>query len=423
MELLREPRLEDINAWTVYGGNLPQPPARPGAPEPAAPGASESPEAKPGMPNPPGRRARPLLLPLPTNPSPFSRSLHGPAPSGTSGGPRPASVRSSRSEPEVVLASHHGEPTSDSTRSLRFGVFWARGGDMRGAPPMPKNLIIVAENGKVLDFEIYDSAGKRVMPAETKPGLGKVEEVEKLRTLLYDIDQGPVEDEGQKAEIIRRVIAITGYTPSHLDVAQGRPDDCVVFPAPPKPSFHLDVARQLAALPQGWLHVGRGCRFPKNALYKARCGDTVVWVTPEGMAGLSQFTLVMLDIATVDPTSLPIAYPRVTVNITEASTNSDQCDATKYKNRADKSTSDKSTGDKITEVWDAGQCIVVPDPNCADPRDVKPIGKIFLSRPREFQHYSWTTPSIQKGQGTAPVGPGTPNAPRGLSAPGALPSP
>ena len=420
MELLREPRLEDVNGWTVGGGNLPQGPPTSGAPESAAPDASEPRDTKPGLPRIPGSSAQPLPPLPPTNASPFSRSSRVPDPSGE---PRPTSVKSGRSEPEVILASYYGEPTSDSTSFSGFKVFWALNGDRLNVDLNPTNLIIVAENGKLLNFEIYDSTGKLIK----KPGPESVEEVAKLKALLPN-EPTYVTDETKKAEIIRRVIAITGYTlptppkpSSHQDVAQGPPDDCGVTVAPPKPSFHLDVARQLAALPPGWLHVGRGWHVPRNAIYKARCGDTVVWVTSEGMAGLSQFTLVMLDIATIDPTSLPIAYPRVTVNITEAPTDSDKCDADKYKNCA-KEMSEKPTGVKITEVWDAGQCIIVPDPNCADPTDVKPMGKIFLSRPREFQHYSWTTPSIQKGQGTAPVGQGTPNVARPSSTAGPAPS-
>src|SRR5690606_38615047 len=37
-----------------------------------------------------------------------------------------------------------------------------------------------------------------------------------------------------------------------------------------------------------------------DASYVAHCGDTYVWVTPEGLNGLSQLTLVILNIATID---------------------------------------------------------------------------------------------------------------------------
>lgn len=79
--------------------------------------------------------------------------------------------------------------------------------------------------------------------------------------------------------------------------------------------YHFDVARDLAALPPtpSWLHVTSRTNIPKNASYKAASGDAVVSVTPDGMAALSALTLIVLDIATTDPASLPTPVPTAAV--------------------------------------------------------------------------------------------------------------
>jgi hypothetical protein len=58
------------------------------------------------------------------------------------------------------------------------------------------------------------------------------------------------------------------------------------------------------AMHSGWY--GMGCRreVPKEACYVGRYGKVFVWVTPEGIEDLTRITLAILDIATVQPTSL-----------------------------------------------------------------------------------------------------------------------
>ncbi len=79
-----------------------------------------------------------------------------------------------------------------------------------------------------------------------------------------------------------------------------------IYGPPPPDSEWADVLRkyqvdgELAKLQPGWLHVGCCKDVPKNACYQAHCHKTYVWVTPDGMAGLSRLTLVLLDIATID---------------------------------------------------------------------------------------------------------------------------
>lgn len=92
-----------------------------------------------------------------------------------------------------------------------------------------------------------------------------------------------------------------------------RPDQ-----AAPGPHRHFAVAEDLARLPPGWLKVGRHREIPVCAVYKAHRGDTWVWVTPEGMRGLADFTLVLQHIARVPinagavlnlpPTFTPITF-------------------------------------------------------------------------------------------------------------------
>src|SRR6185437_16008908 len=53
---------------------------------------------------------------------------------------------------------------------------------------------------------------------------------------------------------------------------------------------------QNVEIPVGWFHVGRKCDVPQCACYVGRHCDTYVWVTSEGMNGLSRFTLIVLAI-------------------------------------------------------------------------------------------------------------------------------
>jgi hypothetical protein len=48
----------------------------------------------------------------------------------------------------------------------------------------------------------------------------------------------------------------------------------------------------------GWLKIGCKGDIPEQASYTGRFGDVFVWVTPEGIDGLSNLTLAIMDIAT-----------------------------------------------------------------------------------------------------------------------------
>jgi len=51
-------------------------------------------------------------------------------------------------------------------------------------------------------------------------------------------------------------------------------------------------------LPLGWYCVGSEDDVPKDACHVGRYGDTYAWVMPEGVDGLTRFTITVLDIAT-----------------------------------------------------------------------------------------------------------------------------
>jgi hypothetical protein len=64
-----------------------------------------------------------------------------------------------------------------------------------------------------------------------------------------------------------------------------------------------------ACLPRGWFKVGKKSQMPWSGVcYTSHCGDVHVWVTADGIDGLSRFTMTILDIATLAP---PLASPVV----------------------------------------------------------------------------------------------------------------
>jgi hypothetical protein len=70
--------------------------------------------------------------------------------------------------------------------------------------------------------------------------------------------------------------------------------------APLGPTRHFDVTGRLAGLPAGWLHIGQLRDVPACAVYKARSGQTWVWIEPAGMKGFADFCLILQDIGRVD---------------------------------------------------------------------------------------------------------------------------
>lgn len=54
-------------------------------------------------------------------------------------------------------------------------------------------------------------------------------------------------------------------------------------------------------LPTGWFQIGCRKEVPKSACYVGCCGETAVWVEPEGMDGLARFTLTIMQLSTSEP--------------------------------------------------------------------------------------------------------------------------
>jgi hypothetical protein len=66
----------------------------------------------------------------------------------------------------------------------------------------------------------------------------------------------------------------------------------------------FQVYDALSRLPRGWLHCSECKDHSARVLYRGRSGSTKLWVAEDGMEGLSAFTLIIQDIATVDMKSL-----------------------------------------------------------------------------------------------------------------------
>jgi hypothetical protein len=66
--------------------------------------------------------------------------------------------------------------------------------------------------------------------------------------------------------------------------------------------FYLgETDRMDCMLPTGWFQTGCKKDVPKAACYVAHCGDTYVWVLPDGLEGLTRFTMTVIDLATGKP--------------------------------------------------------------------------------------------------------------------------
>jgi hypothetical protein len=203
--------------------------------------------------------------------------------------------------------------------------------------------------------------------------------------------------------------------------------DCDVVKLPP--GYRFGVVKQLCSIPHGWVHIGsKGC-IPKDAVYHASHGKTSVWVTREGLPHLSDFTLVVLDIATVDPKSLVIPTPTVSVTITEAAnprataiegTLSEKeraalCPQQKERWERDNGaclplsntfvTADAKDGNKITETWNVCQVMY----GCTG-------GPITLSRPKALAQRIREFPRIIMGDITVGVTKPVTGAPLGTFA-------
>jgi hypothetical protein len=127
----------------------------------------------------------------------------------------------------------------------------------------------------------------------------------------------------EKLEAVRAACQWVLYGPGHLSG-----DGLSLLSSPdqaPTPGRHFGVADRLARMPPGWLHVGALKDVPVRACYKGHCGATWVWITPDGLEGLADFTIVVQDIARVSsnsPTLFAVPLPTSAVRVV-----TDTCDA------------------------------------------------------------------------------------------------
>jgi hypothetical protein len=109
-----------------------------------------------------------------------------------------------------------------------------------------------------------------------------------------------------------------GFLDAHATDLLVRPQD-----APRGRWRHFGVAEKLALLPPNWLCIGSPKQVPKRGVcYCGQCRETCVWVMPEGMEGLTQFMLIIQNIARVQinsPTLFnpPFYYTPITVTTSE----------------------------------------------------------------------------------------------------------
>ncbi len=66
--------------------------------------------------------------------------------------------------------------------------------------------------------------------------------------------------------------------------------------------FYLGEQDDLnCVIPKGWYTVGRKCDVPECACYVGHYCNTYVWVTADGLDGLTRFTMTIVDLATGKP--------------------------------------------------------------------------------------------------------------------------
>jgi hypothetical protein len=131
--------------------------------------------------------------------------------------------------------------------------------------------------------------------------------------------------------------------PGYELLRQPKISDIVDCGTETKRSYHLGVFNDQHPIPVGWLGIGPHRCVPHGACYTAHCGDTYVWVMPDQLYHLSEFTLVLLDIATIAPPWYQQQKQQATASVDLGMIGS--ADPT------------KST---ITETWSACQ-VVLPD--------------------------------------------------------------
>ena len=148
------------------------------------------------------------------------------------------------------------------------------------------------------DKDLTDSEKNRIIAAVISladpSALGKIKELQDM----YDNSWPPEEVEWKyKRDLIKRVVEITGLKSSLKE--RFEPFKYASTGLAKETIYRLnDVQKTLDEIPSGWLHWGP--KKPKDACYVGHarfCGEECyVWVCPDGLGGLSDFTRAVLKL-------------------------------------------------------------------------------------------------------------------------------
>lgn len=86
-----------------------------------------------------------------------------------------------------------------------------------------------------------------------------------------------------------------------LVVVGGETSDCDQCMKLLKQFYLGETDRMDCMLPRGWFQVGHRKDVPKCACHVGHYCDTYVWVMPDGLEGLTRFTMTVIDLATGKP--------------------------------------------------------------------------------------------------------------------------
>jgi hypothetical protein len=86
-----------------------------------------------------------------------------------------------------------------------------------------------------------------------------------------------------------------------LVLSGGQTSDCQNCRRLLEDFFLGESDRMDCLVPTGWYGTGYKADVPHDACYVGRCGTTYVWVMPDGLEGLTRFTMTVLELATGKP--------------------------------------------------------------------------------------------------------------------------
>ena len=108
----------------------------------------------------------------------------------------------------------------------------------------------------------------------------------------------------QLQDVYRAALQLPPFAdPGFLDVEQARTSKQGLSKhhdggAPSNAVARVDLQRDV---PHGWFHTGPRSQVPDDATYAGHAGGTWVWVTPDKLADLSRFALIILFITKLGP--------------------------------------------------------------------------------------------------------------------------